>query len=195
MCVEGSHPIFVQLLIKTIKQMTNFEFSHKVNLHYSPLRGYALKLTQDHEDANDLVQETMLKAFKNKDKFEEGTNLKGWLYTIMKNIFINNYRRMVKGNIFTDDTEGQFYINQASFTAKNEGERNLVMKELNTAIDELAENLKIPFLMSFEGYKYEEIAEQLDVPLGTVKIRIHVARQRLMERLKDYGTKHSFVLE
>ena len=70
--------------------MTNFEFSHKVNLHYSPLRGYALKLTQDHEDANDLVQETMLKAFKNKDKFEEGTNLKGWLYTIMKNIFINN---------------------------------------------------------------------------------------------------------
>ena len=195
MCVKGSRPIFVQLLIKTIKQMTNFEFSHKVNLHYSPLRGYALKLTQDHEDANDLVQETMLKAFKNKDKFEEGTNLKGWLYTIMKNIFINNYRRMVKGNIFTDDTEGQFYINQASFTAKNEGERNLVMKELNTAISELADNLKIPFLMSFEGYKYEEIAEQLDVPLGTVKIRIHVARQRLMERLKDYGTKHSFVLD
>jgi len=195
LCVEGSHPIFVQLLIKTIKQMTNFEFSHKVNLHYSPLRGYALKLTQDHEDANDLVQETMLKAFKNKDKFEEGTNLKGWLYTIMKNIFINNYRRMVKGNIFTDDTEGQFYINQASFTAKNEGERNLVMQELNAAIGELAENLKTPFLMSFEGYKYEEIAEQLDVPLGTVKIRIHVARQRLMERLKDYGTKHSFVLE
>lgn len=195
MCVKGSRPIFVQLLIKTIKQMTNFEFSHKVNLHYSPLRGYALKLTQDHEDANDLVQETMLKAFKNKDKFEEGTNLKGWLYTIMKNIFINNYRRMVKGNIFTDDTEGQFYINQASFTAKNEGERNLVMKELNTAIAELADNLKIPFLMSFEGYKYEEIAEQLDVPLGTVKIRIHVARQRLMERLKDYGTKHSFVID
>lgn len=195
MCVEVRQPIFVQLLIQKLKQMTNFEFSHKVNLHYSPLRGYALKLTQDHEDANDLVQETMLKAFKNKDKFEEGTNLKGWLYTIMKNIFINNYRRMVKGNIFTDDTEGQFYINQASFTDKNEGERNLVMKEINTAIGELADNLKIPFLMSFEGYKYEEIAEQLNVPLGTVKIRIHVARQRLMERLKDYGTKHSFVLE
>jgi RNA polymerase sigma-70 factor (ECF subfamily) len=195
LCVELRQPIFVQLLIQKLKQMTNFEFSHKVNLHYSPLRGYALKLTQDHEDANDLVQETMLKAFKNKDKFEEGTNLKGWLYTIMKNIFINNYRRMVKGNIFTDDTEGQFYINQASFTDKNEGERNLVMKEINTAIGELADNLKIPFLMSFEGYKYEEIAEQLDVPLGTVKIRIHVARQRLMERLKDYGTKHSFVLE
>jgi len=102
---------------------------------------------------------------------------------------------MVKGNKFTDDTEGQFYINQASFTAKNEGERNLVMKELNSAIGELAENLKTPFLMSFEGYKYEEIAEHLDVPLGTVKIRIHVARQRLMERLKDYGTKHSFVLD
>jgi RNA polymerase sigma-70 factor (ECF subfamily) len=195
LCVEVGQTIFVQLLIQKLKQMTNFEFSHKVNLHYSPLRGYALKLTQDHEDANDLVQETMLKAFKNKDKFEEGTNLKGWLYTIMKNIFINNYRRMVKGNIFTDDTEGQFYINQASFTDKNEGERNLVMKEINTAIGELADNLKIPFLMSFEGYKYEEIAEQLDVPLGTVKIRIHVARQRLMERLKDYGTKHSFVLE
>ena len=195
MLLKIRQPTFVEHLSAKVKQMTNFEFSHKVNLHYSPLRGYALKLTQDHEDANDLVQETMLKAFKNKDKFEEGTNLKGWLYTIMKNIFINNYRRMVKGNIFTDDTEGQFYINQASFTAKNEGERNLVMKELNAAIDELAENLKTPFLMSFEGYKYEEIAEQLNVPLGTVKIRIHVARQRLMERLKDYGTKHSFILE
>jgi len=172
--------------------MTQVEFNHRVKDQYRPLRGYALKLTQDAEDANDLVQETMLKAFNNHEKFAEGTNLKGWLYTIMKNIFINNYRRMVKGNIYTDDTENQFYINQSVFTASNEGERAILMKEMHKAIDGLSENLKTPFMMSYQGYKYEEIAEYLSVPLGTVKIRIHVARQKLKESLKDYGTRFGY---
>jgi RNA polymerase sigma factor (sigma-70 family) len=172
--------------------MTQFEFNNKVKEQYKPLRGYAMKLTQDAEDANDLVQETMLKAFSNHEKFEEGTNLKGWLYTIMKNIFINNYRRMVKGNIFTDDTENQYYINQTSLTTHNEGESILVMKEMTAAIDLLSENLKTPFLMSYQGYKYEEIASYLSVPLGTVKIRIHVARQKLKTSLKEYGTRFGF---
>jgi RNA polymerase sigma factor (sigma-70 family) len=172
--------------------MTQIEFNHKVKEQYKPLRGYAMKLTQDAEDANDLVQETMLKAFSNHEKFEEGTNLKGWLYTIMKNIFINNYRRMVKGNIFTDDTENQYYINHASLTTHNEGESALVMKEMTAAIELLSDNLKTPFLMSYQGYKYEEIASYLSVPLGTVKIRIHVARQKLKTSLKEYGTRFGF---
>jgi len=172
--------------------MTQVEFNHHVKEQYKPLRGYAMKLTQDPEDANDLVQETMLKAFKNKDKFEDGTNLKGWLYTIMKNIFINNYRRMVKGHVVSDDTENQYYINQAAGSVRNEGDGRLILKEAHNAINLLSDNLRTPFMMSYEGYKYEEIAKFLSVPLGTVKIRIHVARQKLKKTLSAYGTDAGF---
>lgn len=172
--------------------MTQIEFNHRVKDQYRPLRGYAMKLTQDPEDANDLVQETMVKAFLNKDKFAEGTNLKGWLYTIMKNIFINNYRRMVKGSVVNDNTENQFHLNSAHFSTGNEGESSLVMKEMKKAIAALADNLRIPFLMSYQGYKYEEIARKLNVPLGTVKIRIHVARQKLKSTLQPYAAGSGF---
>jgi RNA polymerase sigma-70 factor (ECF subfamily) len=174
--------------------MTQIEFNHSVKDQYRPLRGYALKLTQDPEDANDLVQETMLKAFKNSDKFADGTNLKGWLYTIMKNIFINNYRRMIKGNVFSDDTENQYYINYAQNAVRNDGESRVMMKEINNAIDQLSDNLRTPFLMSYQGYKYEEIAEFLTVALGTVKIRIHVARQKLKKILEPYASTVGYSL-
>jgi RNA polymerase sigma factor (sigma-70 family) len=167
--------------------MKSTEFSNEVQKQYKPLRGFALKLTQNSEDANDLVQETMLKAFKNSEKFENGTNLNGWLYTIMRNIFINNYRRMVKSHIFVDSTENQYYINSGKTIARNNGESNIAMKEINTAIENLNTNLKTPFMMSFNGYKYEEIASKLSIPLGTVKIRIHVARQKLKEKLSVYS--------
>jgi RNA polymerase sigma-70 factor (ECF subfamily) len=152
-----------------------------------------MKLVQDVEDANDLVQETMLKAFRNKDKFAEGTNLKGWLYTIMKNIFINNYRRMVNSNIFSDDTENQYYVNSSKNASHNSAETRLAMSDIHHALSQLNENLRRPFMMSFEGYKYEEIASSLRIPLGTVKIRIHNARHKLQEQLSGYG--RSFGLE
>lgn len=167
--------------------MKQTDFSSQVQKQYNPLRGFALKLTHNTEDANDLVQETMLKAFKNSEKFENGTNLNGWLYTIMRNIFINNYRRMVKSHIFVDSTENQFYINSGKSTARNNGEANIAMQEINNAIDDLNTNLKTPFMMSFTGYKYEEIASKLSIPLGTVKIRIHCARQKLKEKLSVYS--------
>lgn len=164
----------------------NNEFIKDVQTQYSPLKGFALKLTNDSEDANDLVQETMYKALKNEDKFEKGTNLSGWMFTIMRNIFINNYRRMVKSKTFIDTTENQFYLNSINNSTRNRGESNIVMKELTSAIGALSDNLKTPFMMSFNGYKYEEIAEKLHIPLGTVKIRIHTARQKLKAQLKIY---------
>ncbi|MCW5919861.1 MAG: RNA polymerase sigma factor [Bacteroidia bacterium] len=163
-------------------------FKDSVKDHYRSLRGFALKLTQNSEDANDLIQETMLKALNNEDKFEKGTNLSGWLYTIMRNIFINNYRRMVKSQTFLDSTENQFFLNNINNATRNRGEANLVMKEINNAINDLSDNLKVPFMMSFRGYKYEEIASQLSIPLGTVKIRIHTARQKLKEKLNVYNS-------
>jgi RNA polymerase sigma factor (sigma-70 family) len=167
--------------------MTQIEFNHAVQCLYRPLKGYAMKLAQDVEDANDLVQETMLKAIRNRDKFADGTNLKGWLYTIMKNIFINNYRRMVNSNIITDDTENQYYINSKNNTDKNGAETRLAMSDIQRALDNLSENLRKPFMLSFQGYKYEEIASQLRIPLGTVKIRIHNARHKLQDALTNYG--------
>lgn len=105
----------------------------------------------------------------------------------MKNIFINNYRRMVNSNIFTDDTENQYYINSLNNSGANGAESRLAMRDIHAAIDSLNENLRKPFMMSFEGYKYEEIAQKLALPLGTVKIRIHNARHKLQDTLHIYG--------
>lgn len=168
--------------------MKQFEFNTKVSDESKPLTGFALKLTHNMEDAEDLLQDTMLKAFSNKEKFQEGTNLKGWLFTIMKNIFINKYRRAMKSRIFNDDTDNQFYINSATNTTRNDGESALVMKDINVAIGRLSDNLRTPFMMSYTGYKYEEIAETLQIPLGTVKVRIHNARKELMKNLSVYGS-------
>ncbi|XQP84045.1 MAG: sigma-70 family RNA polymerase sigma factor [Candidatus Pollutiaquabacter aromativorans] len=101
---------------------TNQEFRKQVTDETRPLKAYAMKLTQDSEEANDLVQDTVLKALTNEEKFAAGTNLKGWLYTIMKNIFINKYRRAMKSNIFNDDTDNQYYINNLATAKRNDGE-------------------------------------------------------------------------
>jgi RNA polymerase sigma factor (sigma-70 family) len=163
------------------------QFKNMVSTEAQPLRAYAMKLTQDHEDADDLVQDTMLKAFVNEEKFAEGTNLKGWLYTIMKNIFINKYRRAMKSNIFNDSTDNQYFLN--SKTSRNDAEGNLAMRDIQNALSDLSDNLRTPFMMSYTGYKYEEIATRLQIPLGTVKVRIHNARKELMKKLSVYGNK------
>ncbi len=162
------------------------EFQVKVACEVSPLKNYAIKLTHDQEEAEDLVQDTMLKAFINEDKFSEGTNLKGWLYTMMKNIFINKYRRAMKSKIFNDSTEDQYYLNSAVSNQNNGGEGNLVMKDIDAALGELSDNLRTPFMLSYQGYKYEEISTFLKIPLGTVKVRIHNARKELMKKLDAY---------
>jgi RNA polymerase sigma factor (sigma-70 family) len=181
-------------LQKKLDKMTQLEFNYHVKEYYAPLRGYALKLTRAVEDAEDLVQETMLKAFKNKDKFAPDTNLKGWLYTILKNLFINEYRKKVKRKVIHDDTENNYLLENVNYSEMNNGVERIAMKEIDAAICELPANLRVPFMKSFEGYKYSEIADELDVPLGTVKIRIHVARQKLKESLNAYGADYGFNL-
>lgn len=174
--------------------MTQLEFNYHVKEQYAPLRGYAYKLTRAIEDAEDLVQETMLKAFNNKDKFVPGTNLKGWLYTILKNLFINEYRKKVNRKVMHDDTENQYFLENVNYSEINDGVGRVAMKEIDSAINSLPENLKVPFMKSFEGYKYSEIAEELNVPLGTIKIRIHVARQKLKDSLAVYGKDYGMSL-
>ncbi len=162
------------------------QFTELLTGHTSPLKAFAMKLTRNPAAAEDLTQDTMLKAFVNAEKFQTGTNIKAWLYTIMRNIFINNYRRAMKSGIFNDPTDDQYFINSSSLTHRNEGESNLVMKEIEVAMKGLNEKLRVPFMMSYRGFKYDEIAKELQIPLGTVKVRIHNARKVLMGKLEVY---------
>lgn len=167
--------------------MTALEFSYTIDKLSGSLKPFALRLTRDREDANDLMQETILKAFSNREKYTDGTNLKAWMYTIMKNTFITNYQRMVRKNTFIDSTDNLHYINSSSSAIDNSAYGKFAMKDINTAIDRLNDTYKVPFLMHFNGFKYHEIADKLAIPIGTVKNRIHIARKELKHKLKNYA--------
>lgn len=169
--------------------MTALEFSYTIDKLRGSLRPFAMRLTRDIEDANDLLQETILKAFSNREKYTDGTNLKAWMYTIMKNTFITNYQRMVRKNTFIDSTDNLHYINSSSSTIENSAYGKFAMKDINKAIEKLDDAYKIPFMMHFRGFKYHEIADKLDIPIGTVKNRIHIARKELKYKLKTYANR------
>ncbi len=157
-------------------------FSHKDSLF-----SFAFSFTKDTDDANDLFQETMLKAINYSSQFKEGTNLKAWLYTIMRNTFINNYRKSSKTDrimTVTDDLTSDKLFLSASM---NGSEGKFVMDDIYKALEKLQPEYYTPFIKYFEGYKYHEIAEELKIPIGTVKTRIHVARQILKKQLRIYS--------
>lgn len=151
------------------------------------LKPVAIKLTKDVEQANDLMQETLIKAFVNRDKFKEGTNLQAWLYTIMKNIFITNYQRLARRKTLLDQTNNQMLLNSSGQTVENKAYSNFAIEEINGAIDKIKKIYRIPFKLYFKGFKYQEIADALDIPIGTVKNRIHMARQMLKGTLQQYA--------
>jgi RNA polymerase sigma factor (sigma-70 family) len=166
--------------------MSSIEFNTQVMSYSKQLKYFALNLTSDYEDAQDLLQETLLKAVKYSHKFTESTNLKAWLYTIMKNIFINNYRRAVKTRTVIDRTKDLHYINVAQVAGPRVPESHMNELEIRKAIANLEEEYKVPFEMYVDGYKYKEIAEYLGLPIGTIKSRIFLARKDLMAALKDF---------
>jgi len=168
--------------------MTYPEFNNKLSGLTSVLHSFAYNLTKNSEDAKDLYQETAFRALSNRDKFQPDTNFKAWMFTIMKNIFINNYRKKVKANTVLDTTDNQFYLNSGSHAIPNSAEGGIMLKEINGMVEVLDDSIRVPFLMHFEGFKYQEIADELELPLGTVKSRIFFARKELKERiLSQYG--------
>ncbi|MDR7132619.1 RNA polymerase sigma-70 factor (ECF subfamily) [Algoriphagus sp. 4150] len=166
--------------------MTSSEFSYSLDQISVVLKPFALKLTRDLDDANDLLQDTMVKAFTNQDKFADGTNLKAWLYTIMKNTFITNYQKMVRRATFVDTTENLHYINSSASLVENSAFGEFAIEDIYRAIDRLDEIFSTPFLLYYRGFKYHEIADRLSIPIGTVKNRIHIARKYLKEDLMVY---------
>lgn len=167
--------------------MNTANFSHQICHYRTALMQSAMKFTRNHEDADDLVQETLIKAIRYESKFIDGTNLKSWLYTILKNTFINHYRSCVrKGAVVTRSVDFDRYHSAAS-CGTNGGEGKFMIEDMNKALKNLNPTLSVPFLRYFEGYKYHEIAEEINIPIGTVKTRIHVARQMLKVQLKMYN--------
>ena len=164
--------------------MSETEFQTIVVSQYSFIQMLAYKISGDRELASDLTQETMYKAFKNRNSFKMGTNVKGWLYTILRNTFINVYRKDKKRKTFVDQTDNQFFIDSGR-TSPDPADGQANVNDLTKAIEQLEYNLKEPFKRYFQGYKYDEIAEEMNIPLGTVKSRIFKARKKLQFALKD----------
>lgn len=163
--------------------MSTLEFNEILLGNSDFLRPFAFNLTKDSETAKDLFQNTLYKALSNRDKYNSGTNIRAWLYTIMRNIFINEYRRKAKQKTIFDHSENNFMINHKQVTISNAAESEIRIKDVKMYINQLPEIFKTPFLLYFEGYKYNEIAETLKEPLGTIKSRIHFARKLLKEQI------------
>ncbi len=166
--------------------MSSVEFNDMLLSNADYLKPFAFTLTRDNESARDLMQETMYRALANKEKYNSGTNIKAWMYTIMRNIFINDYRKKSRQQTIFDNTPNDFLLDYNQTSVSNSAEINLTLKDIRGSIHDLPDIFKHPFVLYFEGYKYNEIASLLAEPLGTIKSRIHFARKLLKEQLSRY---------
>ena len=166
--------------------MNKFQFQKKILGMQDNMFNFAMMLTANKDDAQDLLQDTTLKALDNQEKYIDNVNFKGWVLTIMRNIFINNYRKIVRSQTVIDQTEDLYHLNLSQDSGFDSPDKAFSIKEINKAINSLSNELKVPFSMYLSGYKYNEIADTLSLPLGTVKSRIFFARQELQAALKDF---------
>lgn len=169
---------------KTKLSMSHLEFTHHYSQFEGLLQNFALRLTKNECEAEDLMQETAYKAFKYRGMYQPQTNLRAWLMTIMRNTFINHYRQRKRRQTLSDHTDNNFLLNSGVETINNAAPSALTFNELYAAVEKLEDWLRIPFLMHYQGFKYEEIATELDIPLGTVKSRIFFARKKLQEAVR-----------
>ncbi len=147
---------------------------------------FAYNLTSNRDDAYDLLQDTTLKVLDNQDKYVDNVNFKGWVFTIMRNIFINHYRKSVRQATVIDTTDDLYHLNLPQESGFDTPEGSIAVKEINSLINTFSDDFRIPFSMHLAGYKYAEIAEHTGLPLGTVKSRIFFARKRLQEKMRNY---------
>ncbi len=166
--------------------MTAIEFNHQLIGLETKLSRFAMSLTYNREEAQDLLQETYLKALSHRDKFVGYTNLKAWSFTIMKNTFINNYRKQQKENTHNDTTNNLYFLNLSRELSPTRPDKEYTTYEITREIDNLPKEFKEPFTMFLSGYKYKEISDELNLKIGTVKSRIFFTRKKLMESLKDF---------
>lgn len=166
--------------------MTALEFTYQIAGLRATLYLFTRRFTRDRDESLDLVQDTMLKALTYKDRFRDDTNLKGWLFTIMRNTFINQYRKAKRGRTSRDTTKDLFFLNVEDTHTFHKPDTAFEYYEILKKIDFLREDLLIPFKMHANGYKYNEISKQLNIPIGTVKNRIFNARKEIQKSLTGY---------
>jgi len=194
----------MQEITKTLSdkelQLRYSEFEKEAVPHMDALYNFALRMTGDEDDADDLVQETFLKAFRFFDKFEKGTNCKAWLFRILKNSFINDYRKTSKepNKVDYDDVQNFYETIKADEVETQHYEEdafaNLLDDDISKALTELPEDFRTVIILSdIEGFTYDEISEFVDIPVGTVRSRLHRARKMLYVQLFDYAKDKGFV--
>jgi len=166
--------------------MTAIEFTHQVAGLRGTLHTFTRRFTTNRDESLDLVQDTLLKALTYKDKFRDDTNLKGWLFTIMRNTFINNYRKNKREKTSSDSTKDLYFLNVEDEHTFNRPQESMEFKEIWRNVNDTKEELLVPFKMYTSGYKYNEIADHLNLPIGTVKNRIFHARKDIQKRLQGY---------
>lgn len=167
--------------------MTQTQFNDTLLNISNQLHRYALRLTTDSTKADDLLQETFLKALTYRTKYTQNTNFKAWIYTIMRNTFINNYRRNVNAKNTFDNVHNDFHIMISKNKVYPAPDSFCNSKQITKSIEVLEDEYKVPFTMFLEGYKYKEIAKELQLPLGTVKSRIFFTRKKLEKILHEFS--------
>jgi RNA polymerase sigma factor (sigma-70 family) len=167
--------------------MTAAEFTTQISGLRSTLLLFTRRFTHDRDECLDLVQDTMLKALTYQNKFREDTNLKGWLFTIMRNTFINNYRKTQRSRTTTDKTKDLYFLNVEDEHTFNRPHESMEFKEIWRNVGAIKDELLVPFKMHTTGYKYQEISDHLNIPIGTVKNRIFHARKEIQKRLQGYN--------
>ncbi len=165
--------------------MSVTEFASRLDHFQLFMYNFALRLTQNPEKAKDLVQDTSLRAYRYRANFQAGTNFKGWIATVMRNLFVNQYRKDQKRKVVSEPVENFAFALESKVITPNAGEVNLRMQELHRILKQIGELYSTPFLMHFQGYEYKEIAEKLDTPIGTIKSRIFTARKKMQTLIQS----------
>lgn len=165
--------------------MATPKFQNSIMALQDNLLNFAYMLTSNRDDAYDLLQDSTLKALDNEDKYTTNINLKGWVFTIMRNIFINNYRRNSRAATIIDTTDNLYHLNLSQESGLETPEDSFSANEITDAINSFSDEYRIPFSMHVAGYKYNEIAKKMNLPLGTVKSRIFFARKRLQSQFAN----------
>lgn len=166
--------------------MTRSEFASELVRLQPALRLLTYRFTYDREESQDLVQDTLTRALTYHDRFRTDTNLQGWLFTLMRNIYINNYRKLLREKPLRDQRRELQFLNVEDHHTFFRPQENFEYEEIWRNVSEIPEDLQVPFKMHTTGYKYEEIAEHLGIPLGTVKNRIFQARKEIQKKLEGY---------
>ena len=166
--------------------MSDSTFKQRLLGLQSNLLSFAYQLTTNREAAQDLLQDTTLKVLDNESKYVDNVNFKGWVFTIMRNLFINKYRQNMRLSVVVDRSDDLYQLNLSQDSGLDTPEGTVTTNEINDVIASFAPEFRVPFSMFVAGYKYAEIAQRMGLPLGTVKSRIFLARKKLQAILVDY---------